>query len=173
MKGFTLIEVLVVMAITVMMAGLLVTHFSRSSVDLTQTRAQVQDAIREAQSLTLSGALYRGSYRCGYGVHFETNRYTIYAAPDAEDVDCSLEDRNYNAGDDDVVRVGIISNPAITIGAAPDIFFEPPKPTVYFDDATSPNESVDIEITRGESAQCPSDDCRIINVTTSGVITSQ
>lgn len=171
MKGFTLIEVLVVMAITVMMTGLLVTNFSRSRVDLNQTRLLVQDAIREAQSLALSGSLYQGTYRCGYGIHFAAGTYTIFAAPNAESVDCTTLDRRLT-GEDEVVRVGLISNPTVELVLPiPDIFFEPPQPTTYIDNSSAVR-SLDISIRRGGAA-CPSSDCRQINVSTSGLITTK
>lgn len=180
MKGFTLIEILVVMAITVVMSGLLVSHFNRASIDLTQTRTLVQDAVREAQSLALSGAAYGESYRCGYGVHFEAQTYTVFAGPDAEATDCSLFGKTYEPGTTEDVRVGIIPNPSITIDVSVDIFFEPPKPTTYLD-GSSEEGDVDIRIIQGNGVcgtdtsgrAVSSDDCRIINVTTSGLITAR
>jgi len=185
MKGFTLVEVLVVMAITVLMTGFLIQNFSRTRTDLNQTRLLVQDAIREAQSLALAGSVFGGSgglssYRCGYGVHFELNSYTVYAGPDSESVDCSAQDRSYNVGTDQVVRTALISNNVVEIVVpAPDIFFEPPNPTTYIcktvpcgNAAQLAGVSTDIAIHR-KGAACPSSDCRLIHVTTSGLITTQ
>ncbi len=180
MRGFTLVEVLVVAAITVFITGLLVANFSRTRVDLNQTRLLVQDAIREAQSRALSGALYATSgsgpsastYRCGYGVHFVVNGYIVYAGPDSAVADCSTQDRNYNAGSDDVVRQGYFSNSTLEIVLpVQDIFFEPPNPTTYIggSSAAAP-ENINIHRI---GAQCPSADCRTINVSTSGLITTQ
>lgn len=178
-SGFTLIEVLVVMGITIMLTGFMIQNFSRSRVDLNQTRLLVQDAIREAQSLALSGSVTAAaagsnspsSYRCGYGVHFEASNYTVYAGPDSGLVDCTVEDRNFEPGTDQVIRTAQFSNNTIEIVLpAPDIFFEPPDPTTYIDG--SPTGKTDIRIHR-KGAACPSDDCRIIHVTTSGLITTQ
>lgn len=176
MKGFTLIEILVVMAVTVIMAGILIANFNRSSVDLNQTRLLVQDAIREAQALALSGAVFRGEYRCGYGIHFESQSYVIYAGPVADDVVCGTIDTNYDTGDGDVpVRTGIVPNTHIQI-SGPDIFYAPPKPTTFIDNSSSPG-SADIVISRNDAScnnpQGASPDCRFINVSTSGLINSK
>lgn len=173
MKGFTLIEILVVMSITVMITGFLVVNFSRLRVDLNQTASMVQDAIREAQSQALAGALLRGTYRCGYGIHFDTAGYMIYAGPDSSTVDCATDDRTYNAGTDVSVRQALLpSNVLEIILPAPDIFFEPPNPTTYINGVSAPGTSATISIHRKGSA-CPSSDCRSIYVSTSGRIQAQ
>jgi prepilin-type N-terminal cleavage/methylation domain-containing protein len=169
-RGFTLIEVLVVSSITVVITGLLILNFSRSRVDLNQTVITVSDAVREAQAL--SGSLVQGTYRCGYGIHFSTTGYLIYAGPDATETDCSSEDRNYGAGDD-IVRSATLPNDLLEIvEPAPDIFFEPPNPTTYIDNSSAPGEEAAI-IIRREGARCPGPDCRVIIVTTSGQVQTQ
>ncbi len=172
-RGFTLVEVLVVASITVMITGLLVVNFSRSRTDLNQIAIVITDAVREAQLLTLSGSLIQGTYRCGYGIHFTADSYLIYAGPNADDVDCSLENRNYEVGTDAIVRQALLSNPALEIAPVPaDVFFEPPNPTTYIDDSDAPGANTNINIRRKGSA-CPGPDCRTINVTTSGRIQLQ
>ena len=181
MKGFTLVEVLVVAAITVLLTGFMVANFSRSRVDLNQTALMVQDAIREAQSMALSGALYAkpgvsGSYRCGYGIHFMANGFTLYAGPDSGTADCSSLNRNYDAGTDDVVRTGLLSNATVEIVLpAPDIFFQPPNPDTYINNDDSPGNYADIHVRR-QGADCSgtsTPDCRTIHVTTAGIITTK
>ncbi len=181
MKGFTLIEVLVVASITVMIGGLLISNFSRTRLDLNQATLIIQDAIREAQSMALSGALYGrpGTYRCGYGVHFLPDGVQIYAGPDSSGGACSSQDRNYNGGTDQIVRDIILSNTAIEIPSAPDIFFEPPNPKTYINDVSTPNTSAVISV-RKKGAPCPAlftdprtPDCRQIYVSTAGRIQTQ
>lgn len=182
MRGFTLVEVLVVMSITVLLTGLMMTNFSRTRTDLNQTRLLVQDAIREAQALALAGSLYAGAgqsstYRCGYGVYFEATGYTVYAGPDSATTDCSTENRDYESGTDSVVRKGLLSNSAIEIApVGSDIFFEPPNPTTYINNDSSVGTAIDILI-RKKGTTCtvstPTADCRAIHVTTSGLITTQ
>lgn len=173
MKGFTLIEVLVVASITVMIAGFLVSNFSRSRVDLNQMVITVTDAVREAQSQALAGTLLKGTYRCGYGIHFEAAGYVIYAGPDSGQVDCTVQDRNYNGGADVVVRQALLANTALEIVMpVADIFFEPPNPTTYIGGSSAPNVSATVTIRR-KGARCPSADCRSIYVSTSGRIQTQ
>jgi prepilin-type N-terminal cleavage/methylation domain-containing protein len=172
MKGFTLIEVLVVSAITVLITGFLVANFSRTRVDLNQTTLLVQDAIRSAQSMALSGALYGrpGTYRCGYGIHFVANGYILYAGPDSGSVDCTAHARTYTAGIDDIVQQSLFSNISLEIASPlPDIFFEPPNPTTYIDGSSAAGSSATINVRR-KGTNCPSVDCRTIHVTTSGKI---
>ena len=171
MKGFTLIEVLVVAAIIGILSTLLLVNFSRSRVDLNQVANSVTDAIREAQSSALSGALVRGTYRCGYGIHFESDAYRIYAGPDASqpDVDCAAG-LAYGSAGTVVVRTAFLENNSLEIAQpAPDIFFEPPDPTTYIGGDSSPGKSADIDV-RVKNAACPSADCRTIHVSTSGLI---
>lgn len=173
MRGFTLLEVLVVTAITVMIAGFLVANFSRSRVQLNQVAVMVQDAVREAQAQALSGSLIRGTYRCGYGVHFDATGYLLYAGPDSASVDCATQDRNYDAASDAIVRQALLPNNALEIVMpAPDIFFEPPDPTTFVGGVSTPGQSASLVI-RQKGAPCPSIDCRTIYVTTSGRIQLQ
>jgi prepilin-type N-terminal cleavage/methylation domain-containing protein len=170
--GFTLIEVLVVAAITVMISGFLISNFSRSRVDLNQVLLTSLDAVREAQSQALSGALLKGAYRCGYGIHFIQTGYTIYAGPDSAAVDCTTQDRNFD-GSDTVVRQALLpSNILEFVMPIPDIFFEPPDPTTYIGGTSTPGSSTTVRIHR-KGAPCPGPDCRTIYVSTSGRIQSQ
>lgn len=172
MKGFTLIEVMVVVSITVVLTGLLITNFSRSRIDLSRTLIMVQDSIREAQADALSGSLIRGSYRCGYGIHFDTNSYFIYAGPDSSAADCSAQNKNYESGIDQIIRQANFGNNILEFYQSPpppDIFFEPPNPTTYINNSSGGTIHTTIFIGR-KGAVCPSDDCRGIYVSTSGQI---
>ena len=171
MKGFTLIEILVVAAITVLLTGFLIQSFSQARTDLNQVAGQVTDAIREAQSSALSGALVRGAYRCGYGIHFDAGGYTIFAGPDAtqSNVDCAAG-RIYPGTGTLVVRTAFLTNNTLEIvQPAPDIFFEPPDPTTYIGGSNASGTSATISV-RVKGATCPGTDCRSIHVTTSGLI---
>ena len=169
--GFTLFEILVVMMVTVIMTGLLIQNFSRTRVDLNQTVLTVTDAVRQAQSNALSGMVFAGKYRCGYGIHFEASGYFIYAGPDSASVDCSTQNRNYD-GADAVVQEGLLVNNSLEITGAQDIFFEPPNPVTYINNTSAAGTFVNITIMR-KGASCPSSDCRTIYVSTSGQIQAQ
>lgn len=173
MKGFTLIEVLVVAAITVIITGFLISNFSRARVDLNQITLTTQDAIREAQAQALSGSLLSGTYRCGYGIHFNATDYLIYAGPDSSTVDCATQDRNYNGGSDTVVRQVLLGNNVLEfILPIADIFFEPPNPTTYIGGSSASGLVSTITIHRKGSV-CPGPDCRTITVTSGGRIQTQ
>jgi prepilin-type N-terminal cleavage/methylation domain-containing protein len=173
MKGFTLIEVLVVAAITVLITGFLISNFSRLRVDLNQTTLTVQDAIREAQSQALSGELISGTYRCGYGIHFDSTGYLLYAGPDSSTVVCANQNPNYEPGTDTIVRAALLPNNLLEfVLPAPDIFFAPPNPTTFINGVSAPGTDTVILIRR-QGAACPSSDCRGIRVTTAGQIQTQ
>ncbi len=177
MKGFTLVEILVTMAIIVMITGFLIANFSRARVDLGQTALEAIDAIRQAQSLAISGALFTAGatpyYPCGYGIHFDQTSYLIYAGPNASTTDCTAQNRNYDSGIDAIVRSATLgSNVLEYIPPQGDIFFEPPNPTTYINNSSATGGVATVRVHR-IGAACPSADCRIITVTASGRIQSQ
>ncbi|MBU0750482.1 prepilin-type N-terminal cleavage/methylation domain-containing protein [Patescibacteria group bacterium] len=71
-RGFTLIEMLVVLAIIVIITGIALvgqTSFNRSLI-LTDTAYNIGLSIREAQSYGLSTRIFSGIQNAGYGVRF-------------------------------------------------------------------------------------------------------
>ncbi len=177
-RGFTLAEILVVMAIIMMLSGFMVRNFARGRVDLDQARAVVMEALRETQSLALAGAQFQSTLRCGYGIRLEETGYTLYAGPVAS-TDCATHDRSYNAGTDPIVRSATF--PAGTVelvGGTIDIFFEPPDPVMYVCsggtcDAATSTTAVVRRVGAACTAANPSADCRAISIATSGLITAQ
>lgn len=94
-RGFTLIEILLVVSLTVIMAGLLapVLFDALSRGDARSYALQAVDTLREAQSSTMSG---RANAR--YGVHFEQNKLVmfqgaVYSAVDTNNLPQSLTGR--------------------------------------------------------------------------------
>lgn len=171
--GFTLIEVLVVTAITVTIAGFLIANFSRTRVNLNQAALAIQDTIREAQSSALSGVLFQGAYRCGYGVHFLETGFLVYAGPDSSTSTCAGENPNYESGTDVIVRQEPLPDQVLEIVLpASDIFFMPPDPTTFINGSSAPGTSATL-LVRRKGEPCPGPDCRSILVTTSGRIELQ
>jgi len=112
-KGFTLLEVMIVVAIIMIIAFLSIPAFSRlrSAALLDQAHADSLSALSEARSLTLSS---KGG--TNYGVHFETTKVvrftgTTYATTSASNVAYQFDPR---------VRIRQISLSA----AGPDLYFK-------------------------------------------------
>lgn len=175
-RGFTLVEVLVVTAIVGMVSAFLSGQFSRSRVDFNQATSSVIANIRSAQTLASSGRLHGGVFRCGFGIHFVSgSQYIVYAGPNAQAVDCTTDNRNYDGGTLDVVVT------TVTLGiekydfAAPlalDVFFEPPDPTTYINNqslGTTPPARIIVHKT-GANCSADASQCRAICVYRSGKI---
>jgi len=169
--GFTLIELMVTTAITVIITGLLVTNFSRVRVDLNRASISVTDGIREAQSLALTGALIRGVISCGYGIHFMENGFIIFSEPKNDSTKCADQNRIYDSSDA-IIRTATLGNTTLEVVLpADDIFFEPPDPTTYINGAYAPATQAYIQIRRRGSAcveKQSTPDCRAILVTGAG-----
>src|SRR3989344_9296458 len=131
--GFTLIEVLVVAAITGIISTFMILNFQRSRVDLNESGGVVIADLRAAQSKALASTKYdSGSglkIRCGYGVHYiNTTSYSVYAGPDASLIDCKSLNRNLDSADA-IVTTKVFGSEKIEFKAIfNDIFWEPPHP---------------------------------------------
>ena len=170
--GFTLIEVLVVAAITGIISTLMLFNFQRSRVDLNESAGVVVADLRAAQSKALASTKYdsgSGSkIRCGYGVHYiNVTSYSIYTGPDASSNNCPSLNRNLD-GSDATVTTKILGNEKVEFKAVfNDIFWEPPHPYTYINNSSS---SASINITIGKKGGICPQDCKTINVSTSGKI---
>jgi len=152
--GFSLIEMLVVMAIIAFVAGGLVINFRSTAVNGTGRRQAVQafiNDIRDAQSKTLSGSAFKGAPVCGYGIHYiDQNSYVIYAKspPGAGTCRASVSTRNYTAGQDVVVATKKLTNTNMKFQASfNDFYFEMPESRTYLDNNYLLKFAVPIPIT--------------------------
>lgn len=167
-KGFTLIEVLIVTAMTVLLTTALITNFSRTRTELPRLTAGLINDVRLAQNRAVSGALHGGAHRCGYGVHFEQDHYVVFAGPEPDpSAGCAGDSRTFADGST-VLTVAL--SPGLQFDTTGDVYFEPPLPTTYVDGVAGNSLTLRLQEPR---ADCPSAGCRVIFINATGQIQSQ
>lgn len=92
-KAFTLIEVLVMVTVTVILAGVIITysHTGEKQIVLFRDQAQVISALNRAKSLAIqmsSPELISVIDTCGYGVHFDNVSQTYLIFKDLKGAYC-------------------------------------------------------------------------------------
>lgn len=154
MKGFTLIELVVVTAIIGLFAVLMLVNYRGGSQGLAeqQTLQVIAQSVRSAQNKALGAhnVTCVPSPCVYYGVHFDTSSTAIrvFASNDNQydsGEEIAGETRELESG---VLITGISSNYVCGASMCLDILFEPPDPTVSFNPA---GESATITITGGRS----------------------
>ena len=167
-KGFTLVEVAVVAAITGFITTFMLVNFQRSRIDLTLTANEFAGSLRSAQNKALASTRHDTGtgfkIRCGYGIHYiDQTSYTLYVGPDAASVDCSTLNKNFD-GADSIITTRVFINSRVEFKASfNDIFFEPPDPKTYLNNDSTlglPPQAVTLGKIGGT---CPND-CKTINV---------
>lgn len=88
-NGFTLIEILVILAISALLSAIAITYTSvgRSEVALTVASSQIAQVILRAKELSLA-TYHQALGTCGYGVYFDVakNSYSLFVfTPQAAD----------------------------------------------------------------------------------------
>ncbi|MEK7600888.1 MAG: prepilin-type N-terminal cleavage/methylation domain-containing protein, partial [Patescibacteria group bacterium] len=147
--GFTLIEILIAIAITGIVTTGVVTRFSKTSVVTRKAAERFITDLRSMQSRALSGTQYEDAFRCGFGITVTTETtYALYAGPDAGSVVCASEDRNFEDGIDATIEELSLLDPTLSFKTAVgDIFFEPPSGTAALDNTIGTNQApVDVVI---------------------------
>ncbi|MCF7835726.1 MAG: prepilin-type N-terminal cleavage/methylation domain-containing protein [Candidatus Marinimicrobia bacterium] len=177
-EGFTLIEVLVVIAITALLSGMVFANYkdSQKRYALAQDAQKLASDIRKAQNMTISGKEIAGvcsggvGQSCyGYGVYMEEddNFYIIYADWD--------DDKVYKSSQDGLAETiflsGVIGINSVSFpNGKLDIFFKSPDPTTFINGASG--ASVDpAEIVLGVIGNDAM--TKTISVTSSGLIKSE
>lgn len=169
--GFTLIEILVVLAIIVIITGIVIfnTSFERQNSALLRSAQKLSLDLRRAQSFALSSKVFKTSgVPCGWGVHFNgvgSNSYIIFA-------DLAV---NQNCSDRDFVKVASSSEDFETINlesgitinglsnGISDVVFTPPDPIVTF----TPNQaSTSVTLINKNSST------RVVTINKTGFISS-
>jgi len=132
-KGFTIIEMLVVMFIIVIITTLILTNYrsGQKMYALKQASQQVVSDLRRAQNMSMSGKKNTAETIYDYGVHFEgdASYYILFA-------DKQANSQRYNSGSDAQVERINLRNQIKIKAVSPsssglDIVFEPPNPKTY------------------------------------------
>jgi prepilin-type N-terminal cleavage/methylation domain-containing protein len=172
--GFTLVEVLVVMSITILISTSLVVNFSRSRSDLTQVTLFMAAQVRNIQERANSGVQYSGATKCGYGIVASTpTSFDIVVGPNSNSVDCTNISWPYT-----VIETISLQDPNLEFKTADapkyfsDIFFEPPNSRTYINGSSTlgiPPATILIGYKRRRCLDDPSK-CRAVCVYSSGKI---
>ncbi len=139
-QGFTLIEVLVVLAIIVIITGIVIFNvgLERQNSALLRSAQKLSLDLRRAQSFALSSKTYKTSgVPCGWGLHFNglsSTNYVIFADL-ASSANCS--DRDFiraGNGSEDFETANLESGISINSlsSSLSDVVFTPPDPVVVF-----------------------------------------
>ena len=171
-KGFTLIEILVVLAIIVVITGVVIFNIGseRQNSALLRSAQKLSLDLRRAQSFALSSKVFKTSgVPCGWGAHFNgvgSDNYIIFADL-AVNQNCS--DRDFiraASGSEDFETINLESGIIVDSlsGGLSDIVFTPPDPTVTF---TPAQISASVTLINKNSAT------RAITINKTGFISSQ
>lgn len=151
--GFSLIELIVILAIIATISAGLIVNFRATSSNAIARRQATQlflADLRRAQSSALSGISHKGTFVCGYGIHYsETISYITYAKIPQGGISCraSTDSRNYDSTKDLTVGVHqFINSNMIFEQPFSDIYFEIPEPITYLNNSTNSTDSVQITI---------------------------
>lgn len=200
-KGaFTLIEVIIVVAISVLVFISIVSNFSRNRLLLSEVARLVVSDIRTAQANALASKQFRSAFGCGYGIHMlmpnellsgETFGQ-IYIMHTTRNAPPNCGSLNYQPSDRSVVQVvSRILDPRLEICGPPsgpdncgrpgsnfpkflDIFFTTPSALTHIDGRNCvsgpPPEYSQIWIRKVGTTSCTSTTCIYICVYPSGRI---
>lgn len=130
MRGFTLLEVIVVVSITAILAGVMLANFRGGEKErvLSITAQQVAQNARLAQNFASSLKESNGTIPCGWGVHYTgASGYVLFA----DTAGCaSGSPYRYDNGEETQIFI-FNDNRIVFASAFPDILFLPPDPVTY------------------------------------------
>ena len=94
-NGFTLLEVLIVAAITGFITTFLLINFSRTRINFNEEANTFISKVRISQTRTASSTRFNNSIRCGYGVRYiNSQSYAIYVGENATVLNCSVQNKD-------------------------------------------------------------------------------
>ena len=173
-SGFTLIEMLIVVAISAMLATIAITYSGteRDQIALSVEQTKIAQFVLQARSLALATYTNQpGTLVCGYGVFFDTaaNTYSIFAYQPPTTTTCPAEsslswssissyETSYTQETWKVQPQSHITFSASSGGvgvSSPMVFFYPPNPdTFFFDGSGSQLTSLSINL-KGAGGETP------------------
>jgi len=148
-KGFTLTELLVVMAITGILAGAVLVNYRGASRNyaLDQGIQQLISDLRRAQNMSMSGvSIDDVTGYCGYGLVINSGSpasYILYVDKKPGGSPCGSSNNKYAGEEDDIIETislpdGVAIDP---VTPALDILFKYPEPTAYINQVSNPGTS--------------------------------
>lgn len=144
-KGYTLVEILVVLGIVSLLSGLMLVYSRQGERvgDILRGCAQVVSDVNRVKNMAITAAAWRGEKTCGYGIYFDTenNRYSIYTVIQGGG-GCGNIGRQYGE------QIETIEPPrkfTLLNATVADIFFKPPQPTVYFDGQPAEEQDINLQ----------------------------
>lgn len=134
-RGFTIIELMVVMGILAMLSTMLLLNFRSSGTSVSaqnQAASAVASDIRRMQSLSLAGSLYNTSVVCGYGVHYlDATSYRLFARTLVTGSSCVSGATLYQAADKTIEDRKIVNSRMSFSAPFADVYFEVPYGKTY------------------------------------------
>lgn len=140
-KGFTLIEVLIAIAIVSILSGVFVLNIPKTdkTFKFEQRVREIAQELKGVREWALSLKSFNGNEVSGYGIRFDKssggNKIIIYVDSDGNNAyqpsDDTVKEINLNS---DNIYISEIKVDDITENEA-DIFFKSPQPTIYIDGA--------------------------------------
>ncbi len=131
-KGFTLIELIVVISITVMITGMVLAGMQtgKRSKDVSTSAEKLAAIIRQAQMMALTGKTIGGVRPDGgYGVYLnestEPNSYYLFAN------DSEVDSYEYDAGDTIIQSFSLLEKVSFDSVPHSSIIFTPPQGTIW------------------------------------------
>lgn len=134
--GFTLIEMLIVMAIVALISGALILNFresSRTKNTLQRGSLFIASSVRQAQVMSSASTKFSGQTPCGYGFHYDSSQaMPIIFFRQKTGQNCS-QSRLFNPSIDIEHSKARMPDSILEIKAPifKDIYFQPPDPKTY------------------------------------------
>ena len=147
--GYTLVEVLVAISVTVLLSSILIiyNHSGESQIALFKEQAKIIGILLKAKGLavqTYSSSGGDGAV-CGYGVHFDAVNGVYLIFTDLAEP-CSSSDNKYSGSNEDFEKHKIDSSLNFLSLGLVDLLFIPPDPAVIIDGNADKKGSFEIAI---------------------------